>query len=298
MSHMARRRRWLDAGVLVGVLVLVTAAVTWWVGPRQEPGTWQRLDAPPIRPATKALVAWTGRLVVVAGGDLDAPCGERGHGGSSCAPTGSADAAAYDPATGEWERLTNLPERMYDAYPHVAADGKLYVATPERHLFVLDPEAGEWSRIGLPEGRRGSIGSLAAAEGHLYAVVEEGRGGPMSLHVLDLAAGRWSALPLNPLRPVLTNGRLAATPDALLLTGQVWPTKDWAQDRYVDGQWDRQGPVTAPEANILRLLPPDGSPDGTRTAWSEDYLYAFGGAVPGTADPTVITNHFWRYRPE
>ena len=61
------------------------------------PGSWRRIATPPIPPAGGMAAAWTGRQLVVWGGQ--AADGQE--------PAG--DGAAYDPAADRWEELPPAP---------------------------------------------------------------------------------------------------------------------------------------------------------------------------------------------
>ena len=63
----------------------------------QEPGSWRRIAAPPIPPAGGMAAAWTGRQLVVWGGQA-----ADGH-------QPAAEGAAYDPAADRWEVLPPAP---------------------------------------------------------------------------------------------------------------------------------------------------------------------------------------------
>ena len=61
-----------------------------------DAGSWRQIASPPIPPAGGAAAAWTGRQLVVWGGQAD------GH-------QPAADGAAYDPAADRWEVLPKAP---------------------------------------------------------------------------------------------------------------------------------------------------------------------------------------------
>jgi hypothetical protein len=101
-------------------------------------GRWSTLPASPLGRAGRGsmLAAWTGRLLVVGGGDLT---------------TGlQRDAAAYDPATGSWMRLPDAPvgfERNGTA-PDIWTGASVITiedGVPGGRPLSLDLNTGRWS---------------------------------------------------------------------------------------------------------------------------------------------------------
>jgi hypothetical protein len=102
--------------------------------------TWRELPAPPLAVRGQALVAWTGREIVVGGGHDFTATGISGD---------RTDAAALDPGTGTWRVLPEAPTAFQGngRYADVAVDGRVIAfSTADRdgRVLVLDPASGEW----------------------------------------------------------------------------------------------------------------------------------------------------------
>jgi hypothetical protein len=104
--------------------------------------TWSLLPKAPLEQtgAGSMLAAWTGRELVVGGGDLR-------HGYAK-------DAAAYNPSTGEWHRLPDAPVGFTgnDNYPDVWT-GTSVISFEDGvaggRPLLLDPLSGRW-HLGAP----------------------------------------------------------------------------------------------------------------------------------------------------
>ena len=111
-------------------------------------------------PRTDATVVWTGRKLVVVGGN-------GGAGGPALAGGG-----VYDPATNRWTRLTAPPDGVTLPKTNVgpltrimvAPDGRVVFLPDEaRSITVLDADRAVWSTIGADElGKRTGFRALLA----------------------------------------------------------------------------------------------------------------------------------------
>jgi hypothetical protein len=160
---------------------------------------WTVLPASPLS-ARYTSGAWTGTELVIAGG-------------SEADGRIFADAAAYNPATHRWRRLASMPTPRAGATLTWAGDRLVvaggYSAIPVgRHLVrglaVYTPADGTWRVVSGPEP--GRTGHGAVWTGRRLLVWGGGTpGDPMMVpaaHGLAWtpATGRWTALPLSPLR--------------------------------------------------------------------------------------------------
>ena len=124
------------------------AGATQPAAEQQSParGAWRPIAAPPIAPAGGVAVAWTGRQLVVWGGQ--AP------GGHQPASTG----AVYDPTADRWEELPPEPSAgrfgatavwtgrevlFWGGHGALATPQQQLVAGPEHHRMLAGQGAGD-----------------------------------------------------------------------------------------------------------------------------------------------------------
>ena len=81
--------------------------------------TWRNIPSAPLEKRAFAKGAWTGKELVVAGGITDDPTYKVFR-----------DAAAYNPATGKWRKLPNMPATLTD---RTGALGRQRGPVPEHH---------------------------------------------------------------------------------------------------------------------------------------------------------------------
>src|SRR5205085_4064729 len=106
------------------------AARAWWAVPRMR-----------IAPRLDPSVAWTGRVLLVWGGDVKSPAGSD----TDVVPDGSG--AAYDPDAQTWRVLPPAP---------IGTRARAISAWTGRELLVLGGE-GDWTRLGRRELRDGAL---------------------------------------------------------------------------------------------------------------------------------------------
>ncbi len=198
------RRR--AAGVRWAAVVVALAGVAAAVGlglaatgGEQDPtatgpdvGAWERLADPPVARSSQGQV-WTGREVVRFGGYGD-------PGGPSTV------ASAYDPATGAWRRLPDLPEEATGAN-HGVWTGREVVAFPEQREGVAaayDPEADSWRLISDPAIPYLTVSSSVVWTGDKVlvegfypsaAAAADTNDGTRRAGLYDPDTGSWEALP-------------------------------------------------------------------------------------------------------
>lgn len=132
-----------------------------------------------------------------------------------------ADAAVYDPASGQWTELPPLPTPR-DHLGVAALEGKVYaVGGRNRQSFTLgtlealDPATGKWETLApMPTGRSGH--AAAAVGGCLYAFGGEGnRADPRGMFPqVEVYSPRQQAWRRLPDMPIPKHGIDRASPDA------------------------------------------------------------------------------------
>lgn len=175
-------------------------------GAAYSPATnsWRRLPPSPLSARTGITGAWTGHEVIIAGGFR--PPGDAAHPYRTF-----ASAAAYNPATGTWRRLPPMPEPRSGAM--VVYDGRdvLYIGgrraeagAPSAGGVAYRPATNSWRRLPAMEFARWD--AVAVWTGRDVLIWGGTTGTFLSPAIpphgvsYRPAAGRWSALPMAPLR--------------------------------------------------------------------------------------------------
>jgi N-acetylneuraminic acid mutarotase len=160
-------------------------------------GRYRRLPTSPLGASQHALGAWTGRELILFVSRYDK------HG--KLRPASVATAAAYDPATNRWHRLSPLPQSGYAMGTGVWDGHELLVVgagKTERSAYAYDPAANRWRTLAYLPTPRGipEIGVWAGTR--LLLVGGENRAGKSLRDGLayDPKTDRWTRLPVTPLR--------------------------------------------------------------------------------------------------
>ena len=196
-----RVRRRVAAGVGAAVVVAAGVAgivVSGYPHTRARPvgtGHWRELPAAPLSPRAYAESVWTGREVLVLGGETD-PCPPN----ADCAEASQElrDGAAYDPATNTWREIPPAPVPVGAGDRWSVADGVVVLrhAGPGRgsSWFTYEPDHNRWSRIdSVPPG----VGDLPSAFG-ARVYVPAGRRSPSTTQAVRVVAA-----PPDPSTPAL-----------------------------------------------------------------------------------------------
>ena len=166
---------------------------------------WVELPRSPLTARAHSVGVWTGREVLLVGGDT-----------FMCPPSAScvapvdpplADAAAFDPSTGAWRTVASAPvafswastavlgDDVYFLVPHVS-----YRPASETAFLRYSIAADAWTQLPAPSVGRSWYSILAAGE-----VIVAGAGsdewGPEPLQRFDPVAQAWEELPSAPLPP-------------------------------------------------------------------------------------------------
>jgi hypothetical protein len=237
--------------VAVGGSLLGTGRVS--IGPSEDRGHWRELPAPPLSPRGNAQTVWTGREVIVLGGEKK-PCPP----GADCAnpPGGLRDGAAYDPRTNSWREIPPAPVPVGPGDRLLVAAGVVVLRDWQEHgssWFTYEPDHNRWSRIDdVPAG----IGDLPSALGS-KVYVPAGR----RIAVYDVTRFRWALLPADPVTPWLTQRRVTATDVGPVVTGE-----DSTQPH--DGSVPRLLLADVWDGSQWRRLPPSEQLAGNEWTWT------------------------------
>jgi hypothetical protein len=246
---------------------------------------WTKVPGVPLSPRTDPVVAWTGREVLVVGGNTGWVCPPN----ADCAgPTDLAtDGAALDPATGEWRPVADAPVGFWDSWgggwDSAYVDGLLVVrGTTDGRLLGYDVAADRWSVLTPPAG---FAGRLSASGERLWALAGSRilSWGPAADDVREEA----SYTPRDPLQdpqlfvtpagPVITGVRYdEAAPDEPTLTQADVPDGVGGWRRLVTGQI---GWLSHWDGTRLYGVEPGEADGGEVNGWDRAYPFA------GTLDP-------------
>lgn len=247
--------------------------------PSDTTGVWQRVAEPPLPLRRGALVAWTGREVLVIGGDDSPPCPPA----ADCAtpPSYRRDGAAFDPQRDSWRTLPRAPVGIPDVAEHAIVGRELFVlaGNDARRLLAFDLDTETWRQVPVD----GPLGwaDLVADGDRLVVVWGSHEQTRTPDRVLEPASGRWSELPADPLGPAYARA-ITWTPGGLVLTGkELVPSPGSTEPSVVlaarldraTGRWTR-----LPDSEIL---------GGTFT-WTGTLMVD---ATPGGADGGEVNNY-------
>jgi hypothetical protein len=195
--------------VAVGGTLLGTDRIS--IGPSHSIGHWRELPAAPLSPRAYAESVWTGREVIVLGGETD-PCPPN----ADCASPSEElrDGAAYDPATDTWRHIAEAPVSVGSGDRLLAAAGRVVLRHGRQQgseWFVYDPASDEWFDI---PSFAGGVGDLPSAIGdRVYGFVGD------HVAVYNARRGLWTQLPPDPIVPKLAQRRVTATAYGPVVSG-------------------------------------------------------------------------------
>ncbi len=162
------------------------------------PGSWTRAPQMPVAVEEAAVAVYQGLIYVVGGAGLvTVPDTVRGPVIELCC-IGYATVQRYDPASGQWEQLGDLPQERQRMAIAVVGDtmyaaGGISDVGSHSTLWAYLPDADEWvERPSLPQPRWGA--SAASALGRLYIIGGEDAGSRVaadSMAIYDPATGSW-----------------------------------------------------------------------------------------------------------
>jgi Kelch motif len=295
----ARSRRLVRvavAAVLVVILGTSLVLVRGGDGASRETGEplppaagdeWPVLPEAPIAPRLQNDAVWTGHEMVVYGG---------------VRPDGAPadDAAAYDPATGEWREVASPPDEVrgtpisvWTGHEVVAFGGVDDGTRRSTTGAVYDPAEDTWRPIATAgSGGLSSSGSYAVWTGEQVLVAGFFRPTPGldTFHgtegaaLYDPAADRWTSLP-DPPELLPTFGDAFWTGTEMIVVGAEQGSGQAAPEGFVALAFD-------PAASTWRTLPapPIGPRPDLLVAWTGRELVLGGGGSYGSPASGVPTH--------
>jgi len=132
-----------DVAVWTGSRMLVIGLTNASYNPVTN--TWRDILPAPLQARADAQGAWTGKELVVAGGATLLP-----------KPETFRDAAAYNPATGKWRKLPNMPAVLGE-HGQALWDGKevLFLSSTSARGMAYNPATNRWRYLpAMPLPRR------------------------------------------------------------------------------------------------------------------------------------------------
>lgn len=162
--------------------------------------TYRALPRGPLAPSQRPIGAWTGRELVLLVDGLS-PLDGKPY------PARFARAAAYNPVTRTWRRLSPIPvsggqlgAAGWDGHELLVAGA----GTGSRAAFALDPRANRWRRLTpLPRPRIGAVALWTGTRFVLWGGQSPPADTPGGLRdgvAYDVRTNGWSSIPRAPLR--------------------------------------------------------------------------------------------------
>ena len=263
------------AALLVAAVLLTACGVA--VGgrspdPSAGPAAWQRLPEPPWAARSGPVVAWTGRDVLVVGGDVGPPCPRN----ADCSQPAryARDGARLDLARRAWHPMSAAPVDVPAYAPHALVSGRLYVLAGAA-LLAYDVAHDTWSQIQTPASVADQ--QLVAAGDRLVVASGTDEHGVTPDRVYEPASGHWSTLPDDPVGPAFDRV-LVAIPTGLVLTAHALVENPGAEEPslVLAARWDSA-------AGVWTRLPDSDQLGGWAWTWTGRRLVdpSLGGADGG-----------------
>jgi hypothetical protein len=159
--------------------------------------TYRELAPSPLAPSQGPVGAWTGHELVLFSSGFDPAAGKP-------YPAKLARAAAYNPVTDTWRRITPLPNSAPGFSGAAAWDGREVLVAGDgasgRAAFAYDPATDRQRALApMPFGLRNISAFWTGRRLLVWGGSEAGRG-----FAYDPGADRWSVVPLAPLHGLAT----------------------------------------------------------------------------------------------
>ena len=199
-------------------------------------GTWTEAAQMPLSPRTSPQVGWTGREVLVVGGDTGVPTNPSAEGAST--EEFVADGAAYDPDADKWRPIADAPEPIPYYYRSVMVGDVMVIQSLDDQgrasgWLAYDTSDDEWRRLPDPPQPVEDTGFLTAGAGRVGAMTQDG-----DVLELDLGTEAWAALPPSTLASRLRAARVTTTDVGTFVCGTVGGNDGQQPEYVVVDRWD------------------------------------------------------------
>ncbi|OAI39163.1 hypothetical protein AYO38_08040 [bacterium SCGC AG-212-C10] len=284
---------WLGAGAAMAVAVVAATMLLSAGTDARASGEWEQLSPPPLAPRSRVVSVWTGKELLMVGGDTytcppNADC--LGPGGPAF-----KDGAALDPDRETWRLIAPAPVGMRWASTAVVGDDVYFLAAvqddPGRSsAFLRYSISGDsWEELPLPGGRpEPYLYTLGAAGDRLIAYTGSHESEVVPDLLFDTNAGSWSELPPSPLSPGFSRSMEFANGRLFLFDHEIVPNPGSevpslariARYDFATSTWEQlpttgmlgNGPMLV--ENGMLVSPQLGGADGGEVNnWGREYPY-------------------------
>lgn len=216
---------------------------------------WEPLPDAPLSPRDQAVIAWTGREILVFGGTTFL-CPPTAGCAAPAEDPALSDGAAYDPESREWRPIAPAPWAVPFARP-VTVGGDVYVLATSTHdpdpstsLLRYRPADDAWDAFEVP--LEAPVWGLAASDRDVLVFHESDDEVEHPDLRFEPASERWSELPADPLSPSFDRQLVAVGDRLVLLAKDLSPSPGGADGPafveaavLTDGVWDELPPADA-----------------------------------------------------
>jgi hypothetical protein len=240
-----------------------------------ETGIWRRLPPGPLEPAVAPTGVWTGSEILIC-------CGIAGVAQEGGGEIGSSQAAAYDPETETWRRLSDAP--LGGPFPISVWTGTEMMVVTRDGVAAYDVSADEWHVFSDPPDQLGRTNEVAWTGSELIVWPSTVTRKALRGMALDPSSDTWRVLSDPPAWPAALD--LVYTGDTLIIWGGL--PAERGSERAVGSRLD------LPTNEWTELPEPLPEPDGCECnlgsqtlVWTGEYLLVSPGFFSTGLNPTA-----------
>jgi hypothetical protein len=240
-----------------------------------ETGIWRHLPSSPLDPAVAPTGVWTGSEILIC-------CGIAGISQEGGGEIGSNQAAAHDPETATWRRLSDAP--LGGPFPVSVWTGAEMLVVTRDGVAAYDPSTDRWRSFSDPPDLIGRTNEVAWTGDELIVWPSSVTRRVLRGVALDPASDTWRLLPEPPAWPAALD--LVYTGDTLIIWGGL--PAERGSERAVGSRLD------LPTNEWTELPEPLPEPDGCECnlgsqtlVWTGEYLLVSPGFFSTGLNPTA-----------